>query len=198
MGRVKASYVAEVALRGERIGTPYSTLDCQALVEQLLTDAGVRHPNWRGSNHMWREALSVKGVLDKSRNILPGTWLFTVKEDGGEIARGYHDNEGNAAHVGMYLSDGKVIHSTTGGVQWDNINSRRWTHYGLCKLLDYEIANPQDVDEGIPVEEPASVTDETWKPEWEDCNELLRKFALIQKELNEAVDITNKMIGGVG
>lgn len=189
MGRVKASYVAEVAMRGERIGTPYSTLDCQALVEQLLTDAGVKHPNWRGSNHMWREALSVKGVLDKSRPILPGAWLFTVKEDGGEVARGYHDNEGNAAHVGMYLTDGKVIHSTTGGVQWDNISSRRWTHYGLCKLLDYEIDNPQNDVHPEPPQNQADL---------EMCNELLRKFAMMERELTESVDIVNEMIGGVG
>lgn len=37
----------------------------------------------------------------------------------------------------MVLWNGIVIHSTTGGVQWDTITSGRWTHAALCKLLEY-------------------------------------------------------------
>lgn len=158
---LKASYVAEVALQGKYIGTPYSKLDCQALMEQLLTDVGVTHPNWRGSNHMWREALSSKGTVEAMKAIcggeLPaGAWLFTVKNDGGEVERGYHDTEGNAAHVGMYLGNGKVIHSTTGGVQWDVITSSRWTHAGLCNLLDYSNDSYPTTDTKAEVEKAFS------------------------------------------
>ena len=69
---------------------PYSKLDCQAFVERVLHDCGVDY-NWRGSNHMWRDALSWKGTISecmqKFGEVPSGAWLFTVKHDGGEIKR---------------------------------------------------------------------------------------------------------------
>lgn len=127
----------------ELIGIPYSTLDCQALIERILDRAGVTHINWRGSNHMWRAAvddrMTVAELMERYNNNPPaGIWLFTIKNDGGEKKRGYNDNYKNAAHVGWYCGDGQVIHSTTGGVQWDVLtNSHRWTHAAKCILLEY-------------------------------------------------------------
>lgn len=136
---MNASVWASLCAQTKLVGTPYSKLDCQAFVEQLLTDAGIKHPNWRGSNHMWRDALSSKWEIIGDRDTLqPGVWVFTIKRDGGEVARGYKDNEGNAAHVGVYVGGGRVLHSTTGGVQWDDITSKRWTHAGKCRLLEYD------------------------------------------------------------
>lgn len=148
---MKAQIMVDEALKGDLIGTPYAELDCQALMEKLLTRIGVKHPNWRGSNHMWREAVSEREAISASGDeVPPGAWLFTIKHDGGEIARGYNDDFGNAAHVGLYLGDGRVIHSTTGGVQWDTIASSRWTHYALCDLLDYSVeVAPPPVDDII-------------------------------------------------
>ena len=82
---------------------------------------------------MWREMVTNR--RDKYTNIIPGTILFTVKYDGGEKKRGYKDNYGNACHVGMYVGnnyEGNVIHSTTGGVQWDDISSNRWNWAADC------------------------------------------------------------------
>ena len=87
----------------------------------MLADAlGVRH-DWKGSNDMWRNALSWKGTPDeciKKFGCIPsGAWLFTLKQDGGEIKRGYKDGLGNAAHVGIYTGMGRgAMHSSTGGV----------------------------------------------------------------------------------
>lgn len=136
-----AKSYAEYANNDKWIGIPYEQWDCQAFVEQMLKGVGAYY-NWRGSNHMWREGVSRKGTLSEMKtmqggDLLPGTWVFTVKHDGGEIERGYHDNEGNAAHVGIYLGNGRVIHSTTGGVQWDALASTRWTHAGECCKLYY-------------------------------------------------------------
>lgn len=131
-----AQKFVEQARNGNYIGIPYKTLDCQGFVEKVLADCGMVI-DWRGSNHMWREALSEKNKIDDISEIPAGAWLFTVKNDGGEVERGYHDNEGNAKHVGIYLGNSDVIHSTTGGVQMDVITSKRWTHYGLCKYIDY-------------------------------------------------------------
>lgn len=133
MAKVKADAYVDRALTGGYLGTPYKQLDCQAFVEQVLKDCNALSKNWRGSNQMWREA-----VYDRSDDmaaILPGEWLFKVSHDGGEIPRGYHDEMGNAYHVGIYCGNGDVIHSTTGGVQMGTISG--WTHHAKCVDVDY-------------------------------------------------------------
>lgn len=119
------------------IGISYNKLDCQALIEKILMRGGINCKNFRGSNHMWREMVTNR--RDKYTNIIPGTILFTVKLDGGEKKRGYHDSYGNACHVGMYVGngyEGNVIHSTAGGVQWDFISSSRWNWAADCIYFD--------------------------------------------------------------
>ena len=121
--------------RNNLIGIPYATLDCQAFVEYGLRKYANIKKDWRGSNDMWRNA-----VHDKSAdfgNIEPGEWVFSIRHDGKEPKR-YTDGV-NAAHVGIYIGNGDVIHSTTGGVQMDKItNSKRWTHHAKANCLDYD------------------------------------------------------------
>lgn len=121
--------------RGKLIGIPYKKLDCQAFVEYCLQKYAGISKNWRGSNDMWRNA-----VEDKSEDfgsIKPGEWVFSIRHDGKQPAR-YTDGV-NAAHVGIYIGNGEVIHSTTGGVQMDKVtNSKRWTHHAKCKHLSYD------------------------------------------------------------
>lgn len=119
--------------RNTLIGIPYTTLDCQAFVEFCLKKYAGISRNWRGSNDMWRNA-----VHDKSAefgSIEAGEWVFTIKNDGKEPKR-YTDGV-NAAHVGIYIGNGEVMHSTTGGVQLDKITSKRWTHHAKSNCLDY-------------------------------------------------------------
>lgn len=142
-----ASEYAAYADNEKWIGIPYDQWDCQKFVEEMLRGVDAYH-NWKGSNDMWRNAVTNKGTikevtLNQGGELLPGTWVFTIKNDGGEKDRGYNDNEGNAAHVGIYLGDGRVIHSTTGGVQWDVLTSKRWTHAGECIKLDYGYCEDQ-------------------------------------------------------
>ena len=144
-----ASDFAKVASKKEWIGIPYSKWDCQEFVEQMLKQVGAYH-NYRGSNDMWRNALNLKGTVKEvaemqGGELLPGTWVFTLKTDGKENKALYKDGI-NAAHVGIYVGNGRVVHSTTGGVQRDFITSRRWTHAGECKLLDYSEGNLTDID----------------------------------------------------
>lgn len=129
-------------------GIPYSQLDCQAFVERVLSDCGERH-DWKGSNHMWRSALSWRGTLEeckKEYGVIPaGAFLFVVKNDGGERLRGYNDNDGNAAHVGIYTGLGSgAMESTTGGVQ-ECKNMKKWTHVGLCKYINYGMQSNCDL-----------------------------------------------------
>lgn len=144
---VSAEKFVEQARTGNYLGIPYSQLDCQAFVEKVLADCCLKK-DWRGSNHMWRDALSEKHPIEDLAQIPAGAWVFTVKHDGGEVDRGYLDDEGNAKHVGIYLGDGEVIHSTSAGnkcVQMDVISSSRWTHWGLCKYIDYGKADLLDL-----------------------------------------------------
>ena len=138
---IKASDFAYMARNGGYIGIPYKTLDCQNFVEKVLKDCGYTH-NWRGSNHMWRDALKWKGTREEYKetygtDIIPGVWVFGWKDDGGEMARGYKDGDGNAYHVGIYIGNGEVIHSTTGGVQISPMDDRRFNRIGLAKVIDY-------------------------------------------------------------
>ena len=131
---------AQQAIAGGYIGIPYSKLDCQALIEKVLYDTTGKRYNWRGSNDMYRNACQyVLPIGDDP--VPPGYLLFTVKYDGGEQERGYHDDLGNAAHVGIRLFEtGKEgsIHSSTGGVQYAPYpDGKRWTHCGPLKCLEY-------------------------------------------------------------
>ena len=137
------------AKEGNYLGIKYEKLDCQAFVERVLKDCGESH-NWRGSNHMWRDAVTDREPITTIENIPAGALVFTVKNDGGERARGYNDNMGNAKHVGLYLGNGDVIHSTrnntSNGVQMDVISSSRWTHYALLKCVLYNKEKTSIID----------------------------------------------------
>ena len=129
----------------------YDKYDCQAFVELVLRDCGVRKPdgavyNWKGSNDMWRNALSWKGTISECMqrfgNIPSGAWVFMVAHDGGEVKRGYHDNEGNASHVGIYCRPGnaKAVRDSTKGTSRDGVGYRPlsdFTHIGLPTVISY-------------------------------------------------------------
>lgn len=138
---IKAEYFAYQARNGGYIGTPYKVLDCQGFLEKVLKDCGYTH-NWRGSNHMWRDALRWKGSREEYKetfgaDIVPGMWVFGWKNDGGEKKRGYQDTEGNAYHVGIYIGSGEVIHSTSGGVQISPMDDKRFNRVALAAMIDY-------------------------------------------------------------
>lgn len=86
------------------LGTPYSKLDCQAFVERCLTDIGI-DLNLAGSN-AWFRKMTWVGTPDECKkkfgSIPKGAFLFILKQDGGEVEKGYHDGIGNASHIGIY------------------------------------------------------------------------------------------------
>ena len=144
-----AEYVQQ-ACTGGYLGIPYDQLDCQAFCEQVLKDTGCRWHNWKGSNHMWREAVYDRADVGDSKP-QPGEWVFTVRHDGGEVARGYHDDMGNAKHVGLYLGNGEVMHSTTGGVQMSSISDGRWTHH--AKVYDVAYLEEDTQPDGVTLDD---------------------------------------------
>lgn len=145
--RTTGQDVAEQAITGGYLGEPYSKYDCQAFVEQVLKDLGVRKSdgspyNWRGSNSMFRNHIRWRGTIEECRKkfgtIPQGAFLFLVKHDGGEAKKGYHDDLGNASHVGLYIgkSDSPCMDSQpTGGVQCRKLSV--FTHVGLMDMIDY-------------------------------------------------------------
>lgn len=130
----------------------YSQVDCQAFCEKVLKDLGVRKSNgavydWRGSNDMWRNAVSWKGTIAEARQkfgqIPVGSWAFMVSHDGGEIPRGYHDDQGNAAHIAIVVNQNQVRDSTKGTGR-DGVAYRKLSDFnmiGLPKMLDFDNTN---------------------------------------------------------
>ena len=136
---ITGKHIAETAIESGLLGTPYSKLDCQAFVEEVLKKAGLKIINYRGSNHMWRSLVYDRKNLNKNDLLAApaGSLAFIVRDDGGEVRRGYHDDMGNATHVAIVLGDGRVMESTTGGVQYGNLS--RFTDYGLIMDVDYDV-----------------------------------------------------------
>lgn len=130
----------------------YSQYDCQAFCELVLRDIGVRQPNgavynWRGSNHIWRDAVSWRGTVEEARKkfgcIPVGSWAFMVSNDGGEVARGYNDKMGNASHIAIVVNQTQVRDSTKGTGR-DGVAYRKLSDFnmiGLPKMLDFNITS---------------------------------------------------------
>lgn len=150
--RTTGQDVAEQAVTGNYVGKPYSKYDCQAFVEQVLKDLGVRKAdgtpyNWKGSNSMFRTHIRWRGTIEECQQkfgcIPQGAFLFLVKHDGNEQLKGYHDGLGNASHVGLYVGSSPfpVMDSEpTGGVQYRKLSI--FTHVGLMTMIDYS-TNPE-------------------------------------------------------
>lgn len=135
--------VARAAVNSGLLGTPYSKLDCQAFVEEVLKDVGIKH-NYRGSNDMWRNLVHDRQPI-AGNDVPEGALAFIVRYDGGEVKRGYHDDMHNATHVAIVIGDGKVMESTTGGVQYGNLS--RFTFFGLINGVDYSKGGTNDAGE---------------------------------------------------
>ena len=141
---ITGEHIAETAVNSGLLGTPYNKLDCQAFVEVVLKKAGMKIPNYRGSNHMWRDLVYDREPITNPAFMPAGCLVFIVKYDGGEVKRGYHDDMGNATHVGIYLGNNVVMDSSTGGVQYSKLT--RFTDWALIKDVDYYKGS--DTDEG--------------------------------------------------
>ena len=140
-----------VSLQGDKyLGTPYSRMDCQGFVERCLADAGLKK-DLAGSNAWYREVRrnGWVGTPEECRarfgRIPTGAFLFILKQDGGEAARGYKDELGNASHIGLYTGRGQgAIHSSSSRgcvaestFAGKTIRTGGWNTVGLWKELDY-------------------------------------------------------------
>lgn len=149
---------AEEARQSKYDRITYDKYDCQGFVELVLKNCGVRTDtgvpfNWKGSNHMWRNALAWKGTVSDCMKyfgrIPVGAWVFMLSDDGGEVARGYHDNEGNAVHVGIYCrpESANSVRDSTKGSKRNGVGYRPLSDFnrvGLPFMVNYN-ENPSPV-----------------------------------------------------
>ena len=161
---ISGANLAEQAITGNYVGIPYQKLDCQGFVEEVLRDCGVRKPdgtyyNWRGSNSMWRNHITWRGTIQECISkfgLIPlGAFLFLLKRDGGEIEKGYHDDLGNASHVGLYIGTSPLPcmdSQVSRGVDYCKLNV--FTHVGLMDMIDYS-SKPLPPSGDIPTVEEA-------------------------------------------
>ena len=166
---------AEQARSDAYNGITYDQLDCQAWVERVAKDAGIRKPNgsiynWKGSNDMWRNIPGWKGSLDECRTVfgeIPlGAWVFIRKTDGGEKDRGYNDNLGNFTHVGIYCRTGmdpvrdSTRYSSRDGVGYRQLKS--FTHVLLPDFISYAADQQPDILEDVKVLRNSKTSDKDW------------------------------------
>lgn len=131
------------------LGTPYKEMDCQAFVEAMLREVGVKK-NYSGSNDMYRDCYWV-GTPEEARkrfgSVPVGALLFIWNDKGGERARGYFDGLGDAEHVGVKTGTGLgAIHSSStrkcvaeSEFHDKTIPNGGWNRVGLFNPLDYGI-----------------------------------------------------------
>jgi len=124
----------------------YSHLDCQAFVEAVLKEVGVRKPdgsvfNWKGSNSMYRNYYYWRGTVQdciKRYGSIPlGAFVYIRKDTGDN----YNDGLGNFSHVGLYVGNDKVRDSTrstkTGRDGVGTRSVKDFTHASLLSGIDY-------------------------------------------------------------
>lgn len=145
---------AELAQNPKYDKLKYSQYDCQAFCELVLRDLGVRSPsgapyNWKGSNDMYRNAVSWVGTIAECKRtfgeIPLGAWAFMWDQTGNERKRGYYDGKGNASHIGIYIGNDKVRDSTkiknaSGQVIRDGVGIRPLSNFqkiGIPSVLDF-------------------------------------------------------------
>lgn len=129
------------------IGTPYSTMDCQAFVERCLKDCGC-DLNLAGSNAWFRKMTwtgSPEDCKAKFGRIPAGAFLFILKQDGKEPEKYKKDGIGNASHIGLKTGTGKgAIHSSgsRSGVCESEFHDKTiqnggWNRIGLWTEVSY-------------------------------------------------------------
>ena len=151
----------------QKIGTPYSEMDCQAFVEWCIRQCGM-NKDLAGSNAWYREVRNNGVILTpeecvKQLGCVPkGAFLFILKQDGGEEKVGYHDGLGNADHIGictMSRGEGAINSSKSRGCVCESkfkgksINGG-WNRVGLWNQVEYDYSGGED-PEPEPAPEPS-------------------------------------------
>lgn len=122
----------------ELVGTPYEFCDCKDVICKPL---GIR---MSGTNWLWRSiknSSKYRYLCERVRHaplsgdLKPGDILFKIRDG---VPNGYTDSP-DAYHVGVYIGDGCVIHSSPKtGVRVDEYVVGSWQGWGRMKQIEYE------------------------------------------------------------
>ncbi|HPJ01765.1 MAG TPA: peptidoglycan-binding protein [Candidatus Limiplasma sp.] len=148
-------------------GETLKGMDCQGLVEWTLRELGLQ-ADYRGTNDMWRNLVTVKGSIEdgvaRFGKIPLGALVFIVDHDGGEPDI-YQDDEGNAWHVYVKVSDDMLVHASASNLMvttrlfYDaSIVNGGPNAYGLIGGVDYGLP------EGAQAAAVAAPAVQAWKP----------------------------------
>lgn len=173
-------------------------MDCQGLVEWTLRELGMK-ADYRGTNDMWRNLVSVKGSVEdgvaRLGAIPVGALVFIVDHDGGEPARYQGDGEGNAWHVYVKISDEMLLHASASNLMVttrifadQSVPNGGPNAYGLIAGVDYGVADgAQAGASGLPAAEP-------WTPRF---SRLTFKSGCVGGGVREVQTGLNKLGGGL-
>ncbi|MFB0846708.1 C40 family peptidase [Paenibacillus oleatilyticus] len=133
--------VNKVIAAGKKyMGTPYefgssrsntNTFDCSDFTRQAFKEgAGITLPS--DSRGQASYVKSLGGTTTDWHNLKPGDLMFFMDYKGTK-ASAYPSNKSNQriSHVGIYLGDGKILHTfskASGGVRIDSIAGKHWEH----------------------------------------------------------------------
>ena len=155
----------------QKLGTPYSEMDCQAFVEWCLRQCGL-NMDLAGSNAWYREVkkngviLTPEECVKQLGCVPPGAFLFIHAYDGGEEKRGYHDGLGNASHIGICTGtrgEGAIASSASRGCVAESkfkgkSISGGWNAVGLYNKVAYDYGGGLDPEpEPEPVEKTTAI-----------------------------------------
>lgn len=151
----------------EKLGTPYSEMDCQAFIEWCLKQCG-ENKNLAGSNAWYREVakngviLSPEECVRELGRVPKGAFLFIHANDGKEPAKYKDDGMGNASHIGLCTiprGEGAIHSSSSRGCVAESKFKEKtikggWNKVGLWNRVAYDYGGDLPVadDSNIPAE----------------------------------------------
>ena len=146
----------------QKLGTPYSEMDCQKFVEWCLEQCGLKK-DLAGSNAWFREVYNNGAIMTpeecvKQLGTVPaGAFLFILEQDGGEPAKYKPDGLGNASHIGIVTGKGEgAIHSSAsrGCVAESKFKNKTinggWNRVGLYDKVVFNYGDGPAVDPDDP------------------------------------------------
>ena len=176
----------------QKIGTPYSEMDCQAFVEWCLRQCGC-NKDLAGSNAWFRECyrngtIKTPEQCVKELGTVPkGAFLFILEHDGKEPEKYKPDGMGNASHIGICTEprgEGAIHSSYSKGCVCESKFKNKtinggWNRVGLWNEVIYDYTggggvdpdpDPEPTPEPTPTPTPSSDKAVVWSENGKPVN----------------------------
>lgn len=130
--------VDAVRLARSFLGTPYETMDCNGLIISIIRNAPGGNPSYRcaGTNWLFNsiENSTKYRYITTREKIQPGYKNVKI----GQILLKYDAKKNDCSHCGIYIGDGKFIHSPHSGavVEEKNMNDGSFNYVATSKYIE--------------------------------------------------------------